>query len=65
MGTPDNKGRRWVTISPDPMIPGKQVGEAQEPRLIGRLWKGIRLLETALKEMDAEDEAQASDSIDL
>lgn len=54
MGTPDNKGRRWVTTSPDLTMPGKQVGEAQKPRFIGRLWQGVRLLESALKEMDAE-----------
>ena len=54
MGTPDNKGRRWITTSPDLKMPGKQVGEAQKPRFIGRLWQGVWLLETALKELDSE-----------
>ena len=54
MGTPDNKGRRWITTSPDLKTPGKQVGEAQKPRFIGRLWQGVWLLETALKELDAD-----------
>jgi hypothetical protein len=54
MGTPDNKGRRWVLTSPDPGMLGKQIGEAQKPRFVGRLWQGVRLLESALKEMDAE-----------
>lgn len=54
MGTPDNQGRRWVTVSPDPKAPAQQVGEAEKPRYIGRLWQGVRLLESAVKEMDAE-----------
>ncbi len=54
MGTPDTKRRRWVITSPDPKIPGKQVGEAEKPRFVGRIWQGARLLETALKEMDAD-----------
>ena len=54
MGTPDKKGRRWVTTSPDPKKPGKQVGEAEKRRIIGSLWQGARLLETALKEMGAD-----------
>ena len=54
MGTPDKNGRRWVTTSPDPKIPGQQVGEAEKRRIIGSLWQGLRLLETALKEMDAD-----------
>ncbi|MEX1230687.1 MAG: hypothetical protein WEB58_10630 [Planctomycetaceae bacterium] len=52
MGTPDNKGRRWMFTSPDPNTPGAQVGAAEKPRFIGRLWQGTRLFETALKEMD-------------
>ncbi len=57
MGTPDKKGRRWVitpiAIEPDKM-PGEQVGEAEKPRFFGKLWQGLHLLESALKEMDAE-----------
>ena len=54
MGTPDNKGRKWVMTSPDPKIAGRQVGEAEKPRFLGKMWQGVRLLESALKEMDAE-----------
>ena len=54
MGSPDKKRRRWVTTSPDPQTPGEQVGEAEKPRFLGRIWQGVRLLETALKEMDAD-----------
>ncbi len=48
--------RRWVIASPDPKIPAKQVGEAEKSRFtfISSLGQGVRLLETALKEMDAE-----------
>lgn len=35
---------------------GKPVGESEKPRFIARFWQGIRLLETALKEMDADAE---------
>ena len=54
MGTSSDKGRRWVITSPDPKIPSKQVGEAEKARVLGGLWQGAHLLETALKEMDAE-----------
>ncbi len=54
MGTPDKKGRRWVITSPDSQTPGEQVGEAEKARFLGKIWQGVRLLETALKEMDAE-----------
>ena len=55
MGAPDKKGRKWVIASPDPkIVVGKQVGEAEKPRFIGKIWQGARLLESALKEMDAE-----------
>ncbi len=54
MGTPNNKGRKWVITSPEPMVAGRQVGEAEKPRFIARFWQGMRLLETALKELDAE-----------
>jgi hypothetical protein len=54
MGTPDNKGRRWVITAPDAETLGQQIGEAEKPRFIARFWQGMRLLETALKAMDAE-----------
>ena len=55
MGTPDKQGRRWVITPADPnQMPGEQVGEAEKPRFLGKIWQGVRLLETALKEMDAE-----------
>ena len=53
MGT-SGKGRRWVITSPDPKIPGKQVGEAEKARVLGGLWQAARLLESALKEMAPE-----------
>ena len=54
MGTPDKKGRRWIVCLDDPKTPGKQVGEAEKPRFVGRLWQGVRILKTAIKEMDEE-----------
>ena len=54
MGTPDKNGRKWVITAPDAETAGKQIGEAEKPRFIGRFWQGMRLLETALKEMDAD-----------
>jgi hypothetical protein len=54
MGTPDKQGRRWVTVSPDPRVLGEQVGEVEKPRFAGRIHQGVRLLETAIKEMDAD-----------
>ena len=56
MGAPDKKGRRWVITPADPnKMPGDQVGEAENPRFLGKIWQGVRLLETALKEMDHEE----------
>ena len=54
MFKPDRNGRRWLRVSPDPKIVGEQVGEAEKPWTLGSLGQGARLLETALKEMDAE-----------
>jgi len=51
---PGRLGRRWVMTSSEPKNPGKQVGEVEEARFINRLWQGLRLLESAVKEMDAE-----------
>ena len=66
MGTPDKKERKWVIASPDPkIVVGKQVGEAEKPCFIGKLWQGLRLLETALKEMDAEGWELVSHSVGL
>ena len=54
MGSPDQKGRRWVTASTDPAVPSRQVGEARKPRFSGRIWQALQLLETALEEMDKD-----------
>ena len=57
MFRPDKKGRRWLRLSTDPNTVGavgEQVGEAEKPRFLGSLWQAARLLESALKEMDAE-----------
>ena len=51
---PGKLGRRWVLTSSDPKTPGKQVGEKEKPRFGDRLRQGLRLLESAVKEMDAE-----------
>lgn len=53
-GTADKRGRRWTVIPPDAKTEGRQVGRAEKGRFIGRVWQGMRLLETALKELDAE-----------
>lgn len=54
MGTPDKNGRRWKVVTHDGSVSGRQVGDAEKPRLVGRFWQVIRLLETAVKELDGE-----------
>ena len=46
--------RRWVATAPDPQTSGRQVGQAEKGRFVGRVWQAMRLLETALRELDAE-----------
>ena len=53
-GTGDRHGRRWVVTAPDATSESKQVGKAEKGRFVGRIWQAMRLLETALKELDAE-----------
>ncbi len=53
-GTADKHGRRWVITASDPTSESKQVGQAEKGRFIGRIWQAMRLLETALEELDAE-----------
>jgi len=52
-GTPDPM-RRWVITSPDAQTPCQQVGTAEKGRFVGRIWQAMRLLETALREVDAD-----------
>lgn len=54
-GTGDWQGRRWVITAPDATTQSKQVGQSERGRLAGRIWQANRLLESALKELDAED----------
>ena len=49
---PGKLGRRWVLTSSE--APGKQVGEVEKARFFDRLAQGLRTLESAVKEMDAE-----------
>jgi hypothetical protein len=53
-GTAERGMRRWVITASDPQTLSKQVGEAEKGRFIGRIWQGMRLLETALRELDAD-----------
>ena len=52
-GTPDPL-RRWVITGSDAKTPCQQVGEAAKGRFAGRIWQGLHLLETALRELDAD-----------
>lgn len=52
-GTPDPL-RRWVITAPDAKTPCQQVGDAEKGRFVGRIWQGMRLLESALRELDAD-----------
>ena len=54
MGTPDNRGRCWVRVSSDPATPGEAVGSTEKPSFSSRLWQGVRLLNSAIDEMDKE-----------
>lgn len=47
-------GRRWVITAPDITAESKQVGQSEKGRFMGRLWQALRLLETALEELDAD-----------
>jgi hypothetical protein len=53
-GTADKSGRRWVITVSDITSESKQVGQAERGRFLGRIWQAMRLLETALKELDAD-----------
>lgn len=47
-------GRRWVIVAHDAISESKQVGQAEKGRFIGQIWQAMRLLETALEELDAD-----------
>lgn len=53
-GTADKHGRRWVVTAPEIHSESQQVGEAEKGRFVGKVWQAMRLLETALVELDAE-----------
>ena len=53
-GTADKRGRRWVITAPDVTSESQQAGKAERGRFIGRIWQAMRLLETALEELDAD-----------
>ena len=53
-GTADKHGRRWVVTTPDATSESKQVGKAEIGRIAGRIWQAMRLLESALQELDAD-----------
>lgn len=53
-GTADKHGRRWVITAPDNKSESRQVGKAEKGRFIGRIWQAMKLLETALEELDAD-----------
>lgn len=53
-GTADKHGRRWIVTPPDVMTEAKQVGQAEKGRFIGQIGQALRLLETALEELDAD-----------
>ena len=46
--------RRWVITAPDALTRGQQVGGAEKGRFICRIWQGLHLLESALRELDAD-----------
>ena len=46
--------RRWVITAPDAKTTCQQVGDAEKRRFVGRIWQGLHLLETALRELDAD-----------
>lgn len=46
--------RRWVITAPTAQSTSQQVGDSEKGRLAGRVWQGLRLLETALRELDAD-----------
>lgn len=49
-----NPLRRWVITAPDAKTASQQVGDAEKGRFVGRIWQGMRLLESALRELDAD-----------
>ena len=53
-GTAERGLRRWVLTAADAAAPSQPVGESEKGRFAGRIWQANRLLETALKQLDAE-----------
>lgn len=54
-GTPERGGlRRWVITAASADSESAQVGAAEKSRHVGRVWQALHLLETALRELDAE-----------
>lgn len=46
--------RRWVICPTRAEMQIRQVGDSEKARFIGKILQAMRLLETALKELDAE-----------
>lgn len=46
--------RRWVITAPDAQAASQQVGDAEKSRFVGQVWQGMRLLESALRQLDAD-----------
>ncbi|WP_145284751.1 hypothetical protein [Pirellulimonas nuda] len=46
-------GRRWAIVATDATSECKQVGQAEKGRFFGQIWQAMRLLETAIEELDA------------
>ena len=53
-GDPGRGMRQWVINATSCDVQSRRVGESGKPRFIGRIWQAMRLLETALKELDGE-----------
>ena len=60
----DPRGARWVITPADPDAETKQVGKAEKRRFAGRIMQGLRLLEIALEELDADGWELVSASFD-
>lgn len=64
MGTPGKDGRCWRKVLPDPNTPGPIVGKAEPGKFLSRLYQGVRLLDSAIEEMDKDGWELVSQSFD-
>lgn len=51
-GTSGKHGRRWIVTPHDMTTEPRQVGQAEKSRFVGKVCQALRLLETALVELD-------------